>query len=131
MHDKCCVNFQEAVDEYLIRHRSVLDVLTKYHESAARVNRAVAKAVTDCGCIEISAVRQKYPHDAEYGELKNYVSSHVKGEPCGQCREVLLKEMGHNLFYLAALCNLTGLKLHDVMMEEHKNVTTLGMFHLS
>ncbi|HHT27849.1 MAG TPA: DUF1573 domain-containing protein, partial [Firmicutes bacterium] len=38
--------FQEAVNEYLVRHRSILDILSKLQESVARTNRAVAKAVT-------------------------------------------------------------------------------------
>jgi hypothetical protein len=131
MHEKCCVDFQTAVDEYLIRHRSVLDVLTKFQEATARVNRAVAKAVTECGCMEIKAARQQAPNDTTYSELKKYMSSHLSGEPCEQCKEVLSKELGHSLFYMTALCNLTGLNFRDVMLQECKNVTTLGVFHLS
>ncbi|HWR45321.1 DUF1573 domain-containing protein [Sporomusa sp.] len=132
MHDnKCCLDFQSIVDDYLIRHRSVLDVLTKYQETSARVNRAVAKAVTGCGCIQVSAARQSVPEDAAYSELKDHMSSHLVGETCPQCREVIAKELGHSLFYLAALCNLTGLSLHEVMQQEYKNVKTLGVFHLT
>jgi hypothetical protein len=32
---------------------------------------------------------------------------------------------------MTALCNLLGVKFHDVMRQECKNVTTLGVFHLS
>lgn len=131
MGDKCCTDFQNAIDNYLIRHRSVLDVMTKYQESAARVNRAIAKAVTECGCITISATRQQVPAETEYSNLKQFMSPHMSGQPCEHCQEVLTKELGHNLFYLAALCNLTGVKLHDVMQEEYNKVNTLGFFHLS
>jgi len=131
MLDKRCHDFQSAVDDYLIRHRSVLDVLTKYQESTARVNRAFAKAVTECGCIRIDAARQQIPADAEFRDLKNYTSSHTSGEPCENCKDVLAKELGHSLFYLAALCNLSGLKLSDIINNEFKNVTTLGLFHLT
>lgn len=131
MLDKRCQDFQSAVDDYLIRHRSVLDVLTKYQESAARVNRAFAKAVTECGCIRVDAARQQIPADAEFRDLKNFTSSHTSGEPCENCKEVLSKELGHSLFYLAALCNLSGLKLSDIINNEFKNVTTLGLFHLT
>ena len=132
MHDnKCCLDFQSIADDYLIRHRSILDVLTKYQETSARVNRAVAKAVTGCGCIQVSAVRQSAPADAAYSELKDHKSSHLVGETCPQCREVIANELGHSLFYLAALCNLTGLSLHEVMLQEYKNVKTLGVFHLT
>ncbi|BBB91323.1 MAG TPA: DUF1573 domain-containing protein [Methylomusa anaerophila] len=129
--DKCCLDFQSAVDKYLIRHRSVLDVVTKYQEASARVNRALVKAVTECGCIKIDAARQQLPENISYSELKDHMSSHLYGEPCEQCKEILTKELGHSLFYLAAICNLTGLNLYDVMQREHNNVTTLGFFHLS
>lgn len=131
MGDKCCTDFQTAIDNYLVRHRSVLDVMTKYQESSARVNRAIAKAVTECGCITITATRQQAPADTEYHDLKQYMSPHMSGELCEQCQEVLTKELGHNLFYLTALCNLTGIKLHDVLQKEYNNVNTLGFFHLS
>ncbi len=131
MQEKRCQDFQSAVDDYLIRHRSVLDVLTKYQETAARVNRAFAKAVTECGCIKVNSTRQNIPKDANYSELKQFMSSHVTGDLCDQCKEIITKELGHNLFYVAALCNLSGLKLYDVIDEEFKNVTTLGFFHLS
>lgn len=131
MQEKSCVDFQTAVDEYLIRHRSILDVLTKHQEATARVNRAVAKAVTECGCISIVAERQKIPADAEYNKLKFFMSSHLSGELCENCREVLVNELGHSLFYLTALCNLTGLDLQSVLQHETKSVRTLGIFNLS
>ncbi|CQR71571.1 hypothetical protein SOV_03610 [Sporomusa ovata DSM 2662] len=132
MYDNtCCSDFQSAVDEYLIRHRSVLDILTKYQEASARVNRAIAKAVTECGCIQVAAARQAVPENTSYSELKDHMSSHLVGEPCPQCQEVIAKELGHSMFYLAALCNLTGLSLHKVMQQEHSNVKMLGVFHLS
>ena len=130
MCDKCCNDFQTAVDDYLIRHRSVLDVLTKYQEASARVNRAVAKTVTECGCVEIKAGRQQIPPQTNYSDLKKFMSSHLSGEPCEQCKEVLSKEIGHSMFYMAALCNLVGLDFHDIMSQECKNLTTLGAFHL-
>jgi hypothetical protein len=131
MYDKCCSDFQSAVDEYLIRHRSVLDVLTKYQEATARVNRAIAKSVTECGCVEVKANRQQVPDQISYSDLKQYMSTHLSGEPCEHCKEVIGTELGHSLFYMAALCNLIGIKFHEVMRQECKNVTTLGVFHLS
>ena len=53
MKETSCQDFQANVEKYLIRHRSVLDIMSKYQESTARVNRALAKAVTECGCISI------------------------------------------------------------------------------
>lgn len=131
MQDKCCRNFQAAVDQYLIRHRSILDVLTKYQESTARINRAFAKAVTECGCVTIDASRQKLPEEASYSDLRNFMSAHIEGEPCPHCKEVLSKEIGHTLFYLAALCNHSGIDMHTVFEQELRNLKTLGPFHLS
>ena len=50
-----CDDFQDTVANCLIRHRSILDVLTKVQETSARVNRAVAKSVTNCGCLKVEA----------------------------------------------------------------------------
>lgn len=131
MENNCCTRFQDTVDNYLIRHRSVLDVLTKYQEATARVNRAVAKAVTECGCIKVTAAQQHVPDNIDYHELKNYMSSHISGEPCENCKEIISTELGQSLFYLTALCNLTGLKLNDIIEQECDHVNTLGVFHLS
>ena len=58
MKDVIFDNFQNSVDESLLRHRSILDIITKLQESQARVNRAVAKSVTNCGCIKVEAKKQ-------------------------------------------------------------------------
>ncbi|AIF50091.1 MULTISPECIES: hypothetical protein [unclassified Pelosinus] len=129
--DEKCSDFQTAVDDYLIRHRSILDIMTKYQEASARVNRAFAKSVTECGCVTVNATRQQAPADIEYSHLKKFMSSHLSGEPCEQCKEIITKELGHSLFYLAALCNLSGISLNEVMHKECNTVTTLGFFHLS
>ena len=131
MHDDCCTNFQNAVDDYLVRHRSILDVLSKYQESAARVNRSFAKAVTECGCVKINAARQQFPSDASYCDLKEFMSTHLSGELCDNCKETISTELGHCLFYLTALCNLAGLKLNSVIRQELTEITALGYFHLS
>lgn len=123
--------FQEAASEYLIRHRSIIDVLSKIQESSARVNRSVVKAVTSCGCITVNASRQELPSDITYWEMKNYMSTHLDGEMCEQCKEVLELELGRTLFYLAALCDLFSLKFDEVIEAERKRVTALGMFNLT
>jgi len=131
MHDKCCQDFQKAVDKYLTRHRSILDILSKHQEATARVNRAFVKAVTECGCVKVNACRQQVPANANYSDLYLYMSSHLSGEPCSSCKEILAKELGHSLFYFTAICNLAGLDLENIMTEEQKRVNTLGFFHLS
>ncbi len=123
--------FQDSVSEYLIRHRSILDVLTKLQEANARVNRAVAKSVTNCGCVKINAGRQTAPADISYSDIKSFMNNHLNGELCEHCRDILETELGHNLFYLAALCDLLGLKLSDVMQKEQSRLATLGVFNLT
>lgn len=124
-------SFQTTVSEYLLRHRSILDVQTKLAEATARVNRAVAKSVTSCGCIAISAEKQRFPSDVSLRDLKQFMSSHLSGEMCEKCREVLETEIGTTLFYLAALCSLLDLNLKDVLEKEYKRVSALGVFNLT
>jgi hypothetical protein len=129
--DLSCGEFQETVSEYLIRHRSVLDVMSKLQEAGARVNRAVAKSVTSCGCLEVSAQKQKFPENATLADLKRMINSHISGELCPECREALETELGQMLFYIAALCAITGLDLDEIMMKEHDRLRMLGLFNLT
>jgi len=131
MNDKLAGNFESAVDECLLRHRSILDVMTKFQEASSRVNRALAKAATECGCISVNATRQRIPADAEYSQLRNYMSSHISGQLCDHCKEVLTRELGHALFYITAICRLTDLPLEKMLEQELRNLNTLGVFHLS
>ena len=55
-----CDKFQEQVSELLIRHKSIIDIMTKLDEYTSRINRAVAKSVTTCGCISIHAEKQNF-----------------------------------------------------------------------
>jgi len=91
-------NFQKTVDELLIRHRSILDTLSKLQEANGKINRAVAKSVTRCGCLRISARRQEIPPDTDFLSWKNYTETHLDGELCERCREVLESELGESLF---------------------------------
>lgn len=132
MKDVLCDGFQETVGSYLVRHRSILDVMTKLTEANGRVNRAVAKAVTSCGCVEVDAGKQKIPPDLDSLEnLKTHMSTHLNGKLCEHCTEVLEDEIGRNLFYLAALCNILNLNLHDILLKEKERVACLGMYNFS
>ena len=131
MHDLNCDSFQEAVGEFLVRHRSILDVLSKLQESSARVNRAIAKAVTNCGCLEIDAHRQEIPDDASFLRLKDFMDTHLVGSLCEGCREIVETELGQNLFYLAALCSVLGLEMDEILGKERERINTLGPFSLA
>jgi hypothetical protein len=123
--------FQRTVAEYLIRHRSILDVESKLTEAAARVNRAIAKSVTSCGCVTIHASRQRFPAELGLNEVRDLVQSHLEGRLCDRCREALETEIGMTLFYLAAACNLFGLDFEAIIKKEHTRVASLGVFHLT
>jgi len=130
MKDLLYDHFQDSVGELLIRHKSVLDILTKYQESQSRVNRAVVKAVTSCGCIEINSKKQCCGDEVEYQDLKNYMDTHLKGNLCANCRDVIEKELGNNLFYVAALCNVLDVSMYDVLLKEYEKMHTLGIYNL-
>ncbi|MDD3706471.1 MAG: MazG nucleotide pyrophosphohydrolase domain-containing protein [Clostridiaceae bacterium] len=129
MKDLLYDNFQDSVGELLVRHKSILDVLTKYQESQSRVNRAVVKAVTTCGCIEINSKKQNFDNEIALRDLKNYMDTHLKGSLCSNCRDIIEKELGNNLFYIAALCNVLDISMYDVLLKEYEKMHTLGIYN--
>ncbi|QGG49213.1 DUF1573 domain-containing protein [Heliorestis convoluta] len=131
MKDLACQQFQDAVAEFLIRHQSILDILSKSQESNARVNRAVVKAVTDCGCIQIKAEKKEIPPEATLADLKNLLSNHMDGELCPNCRDIIEREIGKSLFYLTALCHSMDINLYDALKREHDKVSTLRIFNFT
>jgi len=80
-----CRDFQQTVSDYLVRHRSILDVMSKFQEACAHVNRAIVKTVTNCGCLQIEAAKQPIPPNASLSEITEYVQSHIKGKLCPNC----------------------------------------------
>jgi hypothetical protein len=130
INDILMEDFQGVVGELLIRNRSILDVLTKIQSSEGRVNRAVVKSVTHCGCIQIDGKKQTFPKEASMNELSGLVSTQVRGELCPECRQTIEKEIGGALFYLAALCNVLGISLYDAILKEKESLDTLGSYSL-
>ncbi len=128
--DRTLPSFQHQVSELLLRHRSFLDVVSKFQESNARVNRALMKSVTECGCIEVAASKQIYPNEGRIWAWKDALKTHMDGELCDHCQDVIKSEVGKNLFYLAALCNHLSIDLEDILNQEASNLSTLGIFHL-
>lgn len=123
-------DFQDVVNDLLMRNRSILDIVSKIQTSSGRVNRSVIKSVTHCGCIEINGKKQSFPEDANIEELSELLSSHVNGKLCPNCRATIEKEVGGALFYLAALCNTLGISLYDVILKEKEALSTLGSYSL-
>lgn len=131
MKDIICDGFQDTVSHCLVRHKSIIDVMTKIEETSARVNRAVAKSVTNCGCLEVNAKKQQFPSDIKLQELSSYMDTHLKGQLCSDCRDIVQQELGNHLFYLAALCNLLDLNLYDILLNEHDKLSALGIYNMS
>lgn len=131
MKDLLWDEFQDAVQEGLVRHRSILDVIAKFQDSNVRVSRAIFHSATTCGCIRINASKPQVPPDISLQQLKRYMDDHIEGELCPHCREVVEEEIGRVLFYLAALANLLDLNVYDVLIRENQKISALGVYHLS
>jgi len=122
--------FQSKVTDLLLRHRSLIDVMTKFGQSSASVNRSVSKAITDCGCIELNARKQQYSDELNLEDAKTTLQSHLSGQMCEHCRDAIQNELGRNLFYMTALCNLMDIELDEVISKEYDKCSTLGLFNL-
>ena len=122
--------FQESVTEVLIRHKSILDVITKLQESCARVNRAIVKSASDCGCIQINGKIQDVPLGISYEEIQQFLSNHVTGSLCEVCQEKVSEELGNHLFYVTAVCGSLDLNLEKILEKQLNNIKALGKFSL-
>lgn len=130
MKDMLIDDFQYTAQELLIRNKSILDLITKYQDSNSRVNRAIIKTVTQCGCMTISAHKQEIPDDASLDEMKNSVESHIEGILCENCRDAIERDIGRNVFYLASICNALDLNLYDIILKENDRIRMLGKYNL-
>jgi hypothetical protein len=130
MKDMIYEDYQSMISGQLLRHRSILDILTKYQDAASRVNRAVIKAVTSCGCIEINAKKQEMTEDVSLDNLKEYMDTHLSGNLCEHCRDIIEKELGNQLFFMASLANTLDISLYDIILQEEKKMSALGKYQL-
>lgn len=131
MRELQCQEFQQTVANFLLRHQSILDILSKSQEANSRVNRAITKAVTTCGCLKVSAGKQPLTPEASISDLKNLFSTHLEGTLCENCRDIIINEIGRSLFYYTALCNTLDLNLQEVLEKENKKISTLGRFNMT
>lgn len=133
MKDLICDEFQNNVSKYLVRHQSILDILSKVQESTARVNRAAVKSITSCGCMQVHAVKKEIPPDATFDDfaITKLLDNNLEGKICTDCKETLENEIGKSLFYLVALCNAMDINFYDVILKENKKLATLRIFNLT
>ena len=111
LKDIIAEEFQLAADSALIRNRGLMDNISKLGTSYARLSRAITKAHTHCGCIDMA-------------------EKQLRGDLCEKCRGVIEQEMGDLLFYTAGLCNTLGLSIYDVMLKEKQALGLLANFSL-
>ena len=130
MKDIMVDEFQYTVQELLVRNKSIIDSITKFQDTNARVNRAIVKAVTQCGCIRINAARQEVFEDQDFEDIRKAMDTHLEGKLCESCREQIENEIGSNLFYLASICNTLDLNLYDIIIKEQERVKVLGQYNL-
>lgn len=130
MKDIMVDEFQYTVQELLVRNKSIIDSITKFQDSNARVNRSIVKAVTQCGCIKINAGKQEVFEDQDFEEIRKAMDTHLEGKLCDNCREQIENEIGSNLFYLASICNTLDLNLYDIIIKEQERVKVLGQYNL-
>ena len=129
MKDIILDDFQYTVQELLVRNKSILDSLTKFQESNSRINRSIIKAVTQCGCIKITAKKQVFPEDGTFEEIRDSMNSHLEGKLCNNCKDAIEKEIGRNLFYLASISNNLDLNIYDMIIKELDRIKLLGKYN--
>lgn len=123
--------FQYMVEDLFVRNKSLIDAITKFQESNSRVNRSISKAITQCGCVRLHAVKQDFDKvDSLEDSSKNPLSSHVKGSLCDNCRDMIEKEIGRNFFYLSVIANDLGINIYDVILKEYKRLSSIGNYSL-
>jgi|SRR5699024_6825185 len=127
--DLICDDFQNQISKLLIRHKSILDILSKKNQYNARIDGAITKSVTKCGCIAIDAKEQKFSGES-YEDIVHNVDTHLNGQLCESCSDIVEMEIGSYLFYLASLCNTLDLNLNDIISKELDRNKTLGIYSL-
>ncbi len=117
-------DFQNTVAKLHIWNKSILDILSKLNIASAKVERAAAKAVTGCGCIEIDGKKSVVTFE------KNEKDSQIRGVLCEECRSEIEREIGENLYYMISLCNALDLNFDKIIVKELERVKTLGKYNL-
>lgn len=131
LKDLLADDFQYTVSEQLLYNGSILDVLSRYQECSAKIQRVITKTVTGCGCLQITAKKNILPENASLLDLKNIMHSHLSGNLCSNCQETIENEIGRSLVYLAALCNLLDVNLFDIIIKEHNKMKLLGRYNIT
>lgn len=130
MQNNTIEGFQNTVSSMPTRNKSILDILTKLQDSGSKINRAVVKTATSCGCIKIVAGKQEFSDKLPFDSMYDLLDDHMDGELCINCKNALVKELGNHLFYLANLSNAFNLNMNDILLKEIDTLNMLGKFSL-
>lgn len=123
-------DFANEVKEVLVRHKSILDIVSKLEESNARTVRSVFKSVTQCGCVKIDAKKQTLPKNIDFMDIEKHMDNHLRGTVCKNCKQVIETEIAEHMFYLMALCNALKIDLDELLKRKTSELRTLGKFNL-
>lgn len=115
--------FRCVVEEALQYNGNYLDLITKLHMSHAKMSRAAAKAITQCGCVVFDGAASKYGKTTK--ERAGF-----RGQMCDICREELEKAAGEHLFYLSGFLSAVGIDLYDIYLKELNRQKLLGKYSL-
>jgi hypothetical protein len=130
MKDVIYDEYQNLVSEVLLRHSSLLDIITKLEQSVANTNRAAIKTITDCGCVSLNRISKEDNDSENYDSFYKFKIQDIEGNICEKCRDKIEEEYGNTFFYLTALANKLDINIYDVLLKEFNNMKTLGKFRL-
>lgn len=117
-------DFQKTIASLHIWNKSILDILSKLNGAEAKVERATAKAVTGCGCIEIDGRKSVVTFEKKEND------SQIRGVLCEDCKSEIEREIGETLYYMISLCNALNLSVDKIVLNELERVKTLGKYNL-
>ena len=123
MPDLKSEDFQKRVSRLIIRNQNIIDILTKCQGACSKICRSSVKTATGCGCLKINVEKKLSSESSE--EMTG-----ISGALCPECKDIIEKEIGEMLFYIAGLCNAMGLSMRDIMKKEIKNIEVLGKYSL-
>jgi hypothetical protein len=124
--------FQCTVKENDYFNKNILEQLAKLQEVSAKLNKTVIRACTYCGCIEINANNKLYSYDGDINldMIKLLDPHHISGDLCEDCKDLIEKNIGSCLYYLACISNSFDLKLNEVLLKEMNKINILGKFNI-
>ncbi|TCK92346.1 hypothetical protein EDC19_2076 [Natranaerovirga hydrolytica] len=126
--DSLTDELQFLVEEYELINTSILDQMTKFSDYCSKINRSIIKSCTQCGCVKIDANKNIFEDLHQFALDKK--STHCFGDLCPDCKELIEKNIGSALYYLASICNSLDLNLYDILIKEIQKVDLLRKYNI-